>query len=229
MRFLLLLPFLFSLPGCVGAADPFTAPSPARLNELWRQPGKASIEELLAAALARGNAQDWERATFFMWCAQVRAQYERAIFPPTEAGGDSPTLAYFAIGQTALQTYLPMLYASPKAHRSVLNRIKDYVPDSNANYRPNWTYGPGIAKAEAQAQAQKMTAAIIAESTPILKLTAIPKYLESLNVWLNWADQTAERSAQLKAANDAMWQIEEENKIRSGIAYRPRPTGSPEK
>src|SRR4051812_27260905 len=88
MRSLFLTFFvLFPLLSC-GAADLFPALSDARREEIWQRPAKATMEELYSAALASGKAEDWEHAVFFLWCASIRLEFERAVFPPTEKGGN---------------------------------------------------------------------------------------------------------------------------------------------
>ncbi len=223
MRFLILILTICSVLANSSAADADVFPvlPAARVEALWQNPAKASIEELYSACLTTGKAKDWERAAFFLWCAQVRLQFERAIFSPKKKGGNSPTLPWFAIGQMAGQSFVPRLYARPEAHKKVLDRLRAYVPDFEWGYRPSWSYDRGIPKAEAQAQAQKAVSAIVDASARILELTANPEYLESLQVYANDSDESVGRPERFRAANQTMWRIEEEKKIKSGLAFKP--------
>lgn len=208
--------------------DPFPLLSSARADDLWHRPERATVEELYSASLTTGKTKDWERAVFFLWCAQVRLQFERAIFPPKEKGGNSPTLSLLGIGQMLGQAFVPMLYASPESHRRLITRFKTYTPDFERNYRPSWPCDLGIAKADAQVQAKKMVTALSDSSARILELTAIPEYLKNLKIYADNSDQGPDRPGRFRTANETMWRIEEEKKIKSGLAYQPiRPAKTP--
>jgi hypothetical protein len=99
--------------------------------------------------------------------------------------------------------------------------LREYVPDFSWGYRPWWSYGRGIDKAEAQAQAKELVAKLADSSAEVLQLTAIPEYLESLKVYADDLDDSPAKAERFRAANATMWRIEQEKKIKSGLAYRP--------
>ncbi len=219
MRSLFLCVLIGLLTGCQRAD--FLKPLPAdKVEKLWRFPAAASFDELFAASLTAQRSDDIERAVFFLWCAQVRLEFERQLFPPTAIGGDSPILPLYAMTQTTSRWLVPTLYASPSMHRKVVDKFRDYVPESGTFYRAFWKYLSKGDQLDAQKTAKRRIAAAVAHSEAILRLTEIEEYLDSLVIYADYSDQSKDRSDRLRAALEKMRQIEEYHRIESGMVPR---------
>ncbi|HEY4301024.1 MAG TPA: hypothetical protein VGM73_09135 [Candidatus Didemnitutus sp.] len=114
--------------------------SVAALKEVLARPESVSAALLYVASGAALKEKHLKDSGFLFYVARFRGQFDREMFPPTEAGGDSPMVLLGALQQQMGSVVNPALMAEPKVFAKVLAQVKLWSPQVPVDYSPGWAF-----------------------------------------------------------------------------------------
>ncbi len=142
------------------------------LDRVLKDSEEYSAVILYAACAVAMRTNRLEDAGFLFYAGQIRVKFDKAVFPPTGTGGNSPMLLFGALQYEVGTPLNPALFAKPKIFVKVAERIKSWKPKAGPKYEPGWEYskrGDEKTVAEALESVRKtMTSEIVGQASLLL-------------------------------------------------------------
>jgi len=79
-------------------------------------------------------------SAFLMYIAEIRVQFDHALFPPTGTDDNDPVQTFAALQQQLGGMINPAIMQKPKLFAKVLARVKAWTPKVSENYNPGWEF-----------------------------------------------------------------------------------------
>ena len=200
-----------------------TPVSLSALDRVLKSPESFSADILYVACSLALREKRLEDAGFLFYIARFRAKYDRALFPPTQTGADSPMLAFAEANQELGSVLNPAIMAQPKVYAKVLHRVKIWRPKVTADYSPWWDYSKKGSEKEAEDAIASDRKEFIAHTSSVCALLQDPVYLSAFKTAQDYnlkldSDSHRPSQEQYDAAFQTMERIEKEKGIEGAAA-----------
>jgi hypothetical protein len=152
-----------------------------------------------------------EDAGFLFYIARFRVRFDKAMFPPTGTGGNSPMLAFAALQQQLGSVLNPTLMAEPKVFARVLERVKPWTPKLTGLYKPGWDFAAKGNESSARAEFEDGKKEFLKGLGGICELLQDPAYFAAFRVVQDYSlkfDSSRPKKESCDAALETMGKIE---------------------
>ena len=200
------------------------------LNRVLKTPEEFSAGILCVSSSVALRLHRLEDAGFLFYAGQIRAEFDKALFPPIGRGGDNPLVALGVLRVQLGNRLSPALMAEPQLFARVSAKVKSWKPRVPPGFEPGWDYSrKGNLKQAEGAMADTRTE-IVSQLGELSMLLQDATYFAAFKTAQDYNLKVAgESSRPTKAAYDsacqAMEQVEKEKQIvgfaaaiKSGVA-----------
>lgn len=156
--------------------------SAAALKEVLSKPESVSAVLLYTASGVALRERQLEDAGFLFYVARFRAQFDKALFPPTGTGGNSPMVLFGALQQQLGSAINPALMGEPQVFAKVLARVKSWQPKVPEGYAPGWEFSQKENEEKAAASIQEGRAKFLDGMGGICALLQDDEYFAAFKV-----------------------------------------------
>jgi preprotein translocase subunit Sss1 len=152
------------------------------LDAVLKKPDEYSTVILFVGAGAALKEKRLEDSAFLFYAARLRARFDKECFPPKGTGGNSPFVAFAALGQQYSMTIMPAITAEPKLFAKSVERIKKWNPKVTKNYDPGYDYTERKADTDAHEAAKPNRTEYIKIMSDLSTLLNDPEYFAAFRV-----------------------------------------------
>jgi hypothetical protein len=174
------------------------------LDRVLKTSDEFSAAILYTASSVAFREKRLDDAGFLLYIARFRARFDKALFPPTGTGGNSPLLALAALQQEVGAVVNPAIMAEPKTYAKVADRVRSWTPKVPSGYHPGWDYS---AKGS-EKQAEEATAANRKET--IEHMTGLSQLLLDRSYFAAFKtvqDHNLKRAGETKGPSDEAYDV----------------------
>ncbi len=188
------------------------------LNRVVKNSGDFSAGILYMSCSVALRLHRLEDAGFLFYAANIRTEFDKALFPPVGKRGDNPLIA-LGLLQTEMGNRLsPALMSEPQLFARVAAKVKSWKPRVPSGFEPGWDYSRKTNEKQAEGVMAEARKEVVAQLSDLSRLLQDATYFAAFKIAQDYNLKAPNESGRpTKSAYDAacqtMEQIERQKQI----------------
>lgn len=178
---------------------------------------------LLFASSVAIQKDENTNAAYLFYIAKFRAQFDKAMFPPTGTGGNTPMILFGALTNQLGSLINPVIMRLPDQFAKSIALTSEWKPLVPEGYDPGWEHHGMTSVDTAMEQFQSAHESFNVGMGNIAKLLQMPPYFDAFLIVqdynLSW-DEGKPSKDEFDNAEKTMMEIEQSEKI-EGMYWKP--------